>query len=411
MFVFFICIFALIATCGHAINENLFGFPVFYYVLGTLLISYIYIIITKGKELFIDAAGKCLILFEIWGLFYVVLSLAGMNRIPALDLYYDPSYIPRHAVYFFVLPAMLLFREDIYVKGIDWFLNHYGEFFFWILLAGHMIYCQQLLLTVHAQALLCWLSLRVETKSARRRWIRIAVLVLLPMPDGGESTILILRALFLLACIVRKPWRRVMIKIIAVGLAIIIVACLTLPLFVDSTIIPDYNTAWRMRIWKEELSILARTFFLGVGYGTSYVTETYISESFTRMEWQFAADAEHTQTERAFVTGPHNSFVSVAMRTGIIGIILFIFFLILLFCSLIKYPVLPSKAACYGLFAAVIIISFNVGLENPGYLCTFVFLVGSSMQEAKRLKKVSDISPVFDEKLNTGTMSECVLVD
>lgn len=411
MFVFFICVFALIATCGHAINENLFGVPVFYYVLGTLLISYLYILITKGKELSIDAAGKCLILFEVWGLLYVGLSPVGMNKSFNLDLYFDPSYIPRHAVYFFVLPAMLLFREDIYVKGKDWFLNHYGEAFFWILLAGHMIYCQQLLLTVHAQALLCWLSFRVETKSAWRRWARITALVLLPMSDGGESTMLILRALFLLVCIVRKPQWRVMVKIIAFGLAIIIIACLTLPLVMDSTIIPDYNTAWRLRIWKEELSILAKTFFCGVGYGTSYVTDTYISESFERMEWQFAANSEHAQRERAFVTGPHNSFVSVAMRTGIVGIILFILFLVLLFFSLIKYPVLPSKAACFGLFAAVIIILFNVGLENPGYLCTFVFLVGSCMQEAKRLKKVSSMASVYDEKQCVGTMRECALID
>ena len=53
----------------------------------------------------------------------------------------------------------------------------------------------------------------------------------------------------------------------------------------------------------------------------------------------------------------------------------------------------------------------NVGLENPGYLCTFVFLVGSSLQEARRLKKVSGMSSAFEEKKNAGMMRECALAD
>lgn len=88
-----------------------------------------------------------------------------------------------------------------------------------------------------------------------------------------------------------------------------------------------------------------------------------------------------------FVTAPHNSFMSLTMRTGIVGLFLFLGYLVMLFLDLVKYKrVPPSRSAAFALFAGSLIISFNVGLENPGYLLTFVFCIGMCAREGKKLK-------------------------
>lgn len=63
------------------------------------------------------------------GFIVCVAFLTGVNRIFQADLAYDDSFIPRQAVYLFVLPAVLLFREDFYMKGMERFLRKFGEIY------------------------------------------------------------------------------------------------------------------------------------------------------------------------------------------------------------------------------------------------------------------------------------------
>ena len=386
MFALLLCIPAIIVTSGSYVAGKYFGIEIVYWILGLLLVSYGYYLVKKQDALSLGLAEKSLLVFTGWGLLYVMLSLTKVNQLMQADLAYDLSFLPRQAVYFFVLPAAILFREERYMKWMERFLKKYGEILFWILYAGHMLYFKSNTLLVIPQLLLCWLSLKLDSYEKRFTCFRLIALMLAPLPDYGELSILIMRAIFLVICIVPKRTTRVMMRLMAVGILVMVIACLALPQIIGPGDAPDGNSAWRLIIWKEEESILANTNFLGAGYGTSYPSKTYVSGVYEREEWQYMAQNGYTAYERMFVTAPHNSFISLTMRTGIIGLFLFLTYLILLFWNLARHKAPPPKSACFALFAGVVLILFNVGLESPGYLLVFVFCIGICSWEGKRLE-------------------------
>lgn len=386
MFAVLLCIPAILVTSGSYAGATWFGIPVIYVLLGTLFVSYACCFAMKWEALSLRSAEKCLLALVGWGLIYVVLSFLKVNRVFDADLAYETSYIPRQAVYFAVFPAAILFRENLYLKNVERFLKRYGEILFWVLYIYHMYYFQDFTLTVIAQILLCWLSLHLETNQRWRRWLRIIALVALPLPDYGELTILIVRAIFLAICVVPKQWSRTMLCLMAVVVFAVVVTCFILPQVTGEGTFSDASMTWRMRIWKEEETILKNTHFIGAGYGTSYPSQTYAKEAVARFEGQYRAEGGYTEYERMFVTAPHNSFMALTMRTGIIGLVLFLSYLILLFRNLVRHKPLPPKSACFALFAGIILILFNVGLESPGYLLTFVFCIGVCARAGKKLE-------------------------
>ena len=386
MFALLLCIPAIIITSGSYVTGNFFGITIVYWILGLLLVSYGYYLFKRQDALSMGSAEKSLLIFTGWGLFYVLLSLTKVNQLMQADLAYDLSFLPRQAVYFFVLPAAILFREERYMKWPERFVKKYGEILFWVLFAGHMLYFKSNTLLVIPQLLLCWLSLKLDTYHRGFRWIRIAALMLAPLPDYGELSILIMRGIFFVICVIPRRLTRIMMRLMAVGMLVVIVTCLILPQVIGPGDAPDGNSAWRLIIWKEEETILANTNYLGAGYGTSYPSKTYLQGVNEREEWQYMAQNGYTQYERMFVTAPHNSFISLTMRTGIIGLLLFLVYLGLLFWNLVRHKGLPPKSACFALFAGVVLILFNVGLESPGYLLAFVFCLGMCSWEGKKLE-------------------------
>ena len=391
MIAFLLCILAIAVTGGGFASGVYYGVTIIYLILATLFASYAYTFAKKRESLSLGSAEKCLIVFEVWGLLYVLLSFAGVNQIFNADLAYEKSYIPRQAVYFFVFPAAILFREDMYMKGIDRFLKKYGEILFWVLYTAQILYFNEVMLTVMTQALLCWLSLKLDTNQRWRRWIRIIALMITPMYAYGESTILILRIIFIVICIIPQRSSRVLLRLMAAVMLLVVIGCFVLPQVINEKDVSDDSVSWRLRIWKEEEKILSNTHYIGAGYGTSYPSKTYAREAVLRKEGQYRAEDGYTEYERMFVTAPHNSFMSLTMRTGVIGLLLFLLYLGLLFRNLVRHKALPPKSGCYALFAGVAMIVFNVGLENPGYLLTFVFCIGMSAWEGKKLEQSSDL--------------------
>ena len=139
-----------------------------------------------------------------------------------------------------------------------------------------------------------------------------------------------------------------------------------------------------MNYWIDELQNLQNTFGFGVGYGTSYP-----SKSFAAIPGYFYAYNPEGMVNNAFVRACHNSFVAVAMRTGIIGVTALLLFVVLMLWEMLRYQALPSRAAFFALLGAVICIAFNVGLESPNYLFSFVFCLGECNQEVWRIRRES----------------------
>ena len=183
-------------------------------------------------------------------------------------------------------------------------------------------------------------------------------------------------------------WKRQAIKWASfVLLAVVILVSFAAPILItDTSWISDVNTLWRMNYWIDELQNLRNTYGLGVGYGTSYP-----SVAFAETFGYFYATSRAGIINNTFVRACHNSFVAVAMRTGILGVTALLLFIVLMLWEMLRYKVLPTKAAFFALFGAVVCIAFNVGLESPNYLFSFVFCFGECNQEVHRVRKESRV--------------------
>lgn len=379
MFAFQICVAGIIATGGALVIQTSYRDAVVYGVIGCLCLSYFFFFCIRKKDLPLNSAEKCLLCFVAIGLLYVLLSFFGVNQqFQNLDLYFDKGFIPRQAVYFLFFPAIILFQDDFYTKGKDYLLSHYGEFLFWALFL-YEFFTNVKTVQLVTNFLLGWLALRIKSPQVWRRWLMYAAVLLAPMPRDGTSTMLVLRMIFLATVLIPRVSNRILLRWMTIGvLLVIIVVSIVAPMVLsDTSFISDFNTRWRLDYWQDEMNNLEKTYGLGVGYGTSYPSKT------------FGKTNLKLKAEEMFVVACHNSFVAVAMRTGVFGIGALLLFLFLMLWEMTKYSILAHKSAFFALMGAAVVIAFNVGLESPSYLFCFIFCLGECNQEVWRIRRES----------------------
>ena len=389
MFAFFISVIGIVITGGSLVNESPLRDVFVYGTMGCLCISYFYFFCVRNRYLVLNSAEKSLFFFLFFALLHVLLSYLGVHqKFSDLKVYFDKSFIPRQAFYLLLLPAIILFQDGFYTKGKEYIIKHYGEIFFWCLFLISFLSLNNSLY-VTTQLILCWLALRIKSPQRWRNWLRYAALIFAPLPKDGTFSLLILRFLFALFAVIPSGCKRVTLKWMTIALLIVIIAVSFIaPILITNTsFIPDRNTRWRMNYWIDEMKNLGNTYGLGVGYGTSYP-----SIDFAAVTKDFYAKGQYSKVQRTFVLASHNSFVSVAMRTGVFGVGAFLLFIILLLWEMLKYRFLPSSAAFFALFGAITCIAFNVGLESPNYLFSFIFCIGECNQEIHRIRKMSRVS-------------------
>lgn len=385
----FALIFSLI---GIALLESNFpkirlaGIPIIYIIIICLLVSYLrFFIVMKGK-IRLDKIEKSLLVFVLFGLIYTGISFLGINKFVASeDLYLMRSYIPRQAYYLFILPSVILFQDDFYIKGIDHFLLKYWKYFFWIIYFLQFIILKHFIISLSAEMILCWLLLYYEGNLSHKNTLMYIVLLITPPSGGGASTQMIIRMIFLLIVLFHYKWKKKLYDRLTIAVGSIIIATFILPLFVNKIVVfGDANAVWRLQYWHDELSQLSKSFFIGVGYGTSYASKEFVGNSLNIVGGPFGASNGYSTLDKLFVTGSHNSFIAVSFRLGIIGISLFFSFIININYSLKNSKRLLSPSTYLGFYSSIILISFNVGLESPAYLCIFVFMMGRCVLEIKK---------------------------
>jgi len=389
---------------GDFVKLTILHIPLIYIVMAGLLVSYMRFVFIKNGRLALSRGEKGLIVFVFYGLLMAVLSFIGVNRfLVNSGLFISKSYIPRQAYYLFILPACILFKDTYYTTKFDEIIKKFGTWIFWACFVFVMWHNHAL--HVSAQIVLCWLSLYMGKTNKRNnktklgKWhciLRSAVLFLSPLPADGTSTAIIIRMMFLLVLFFHKKRKRTMLKVLY--LAVIGLLCFSffLPLLFPNGVGfgGDNNIIWRIRYWEDELISTARSGFLGVGYGTTYATNDFINFS---LDWSegggpFGADEWTTSTDKAFVTGSHNSFISLTFRLGLIGIVSFLVFLFEMYKRINLYVKFVSPATYFMFFASIFLIGFNVGLESPYYLLIFVFAMGKCVQETRGYSHSIDIS-------------------
>ena len=141
----------------------------------------------------------------------------------------------------------------------------------------------------------------------------------------------------------------------------------------------DANSLWRLRVWINEVDTLAQTYFTGVGFGSSYVTEDIV---YMVDNSNMYMDSDGSIETGLFVVANHSSLVNMFYRMGLIGGALFIAMNI----QLVKIVVRSyrdgnkrQKALLWRLFAVwvyeTIIIFLNPGLEMMQFAISYLLSV------------------------------------
>lgn len=372
--------FAFIAIFDNSFFKLKIGpVAVMYVVMAATAVYYLWAIYTFTKRRKrLDRGASIILGLCFFGVLMAAISFTGILSGPiGNEVFVDYSYIPRQAYYLYFFPliavAPLLWTPG---KGYQFFRRH-------AILCGFFLYvCKVLVggsfaLSVPITLALGACLLAPLGKRTLSHYALLLVLVFSPIATGGEFTQIIIRAIavgyFIAGAMKEKVGR-------ACWIALLCVVCGSLAAGLVLAYVPldlDANSAWRLNYWADEMSLLVKTYGLGSGYGTSYASLDFLySNGFGAAGGPFAATAEYTPLERAFLTGCHNSFISLAYRLGVIGIVLLMLFLADTQKNMNRDGSCPLFVR-HLFFASLFIIAFNVGLESPGYC--FCFLIGAAL--------------------------------
>ncbi len=128
----------------------------------------------------------------------------------------------------------------------------------------------------------------------------------------------------------------------------------------------DVNSTWRLVVWMNEVRTLIRTQFMGVGFGTAYVTIDILQQT---DNINMYLKTENGFSEGIFIIANHNSILNTFYRMGIIGGLVFLFINLSLFSWFLKVnqASLPERMKRYLWWAmANYVFNFVIMALNPG---------------------------------------------
>lgn len=359
------------------------GIELIYICILAMLLYYVYEAVIK-RRLKIQGYEGLLFAFIVYGVIRAGCSMLGVTDFLVSDkLLIDTRFLPRQAFYLALMPVAFLTLDSPEKHVIYDFVKKHHSYLSWGVVLVNVIWDKGMSLWIPELFVLCFLTL-LNDKKTPSDWLMAVLIVFCPVLAGGEMTNLLIRIVFLTFFIFGKKSKFALWGM-AAGIWLCIGLCFILPLMLpELESMLDANSLWRACYWADELNMVAKSSFLGVGFGTSYASADFLNP-FTYQPWgdgdPFVATAQYTIYDKVFVTGPHNSFVSVAFRLGIIGIVLFVLYLIALQIKQLKSIQSISVGSLYLSCSSLIIIALNVGLENPGYLLMFLFAVYCSSYE------------------------------
>ena len=363
------------------VKTVILGIEAVYWCMAIMALAYLRYLYKNRRDIkgiLKDSTVRWLIAFEICGAVMVAISFLGFNdALAGPDLIVDRSFIPRHAIYLYFMPAVIVMAEPEYRQLMDKFLSKCSIPLFWVIYLYTVVLTRSWSLNVPQIFVLALLHLYNPPKKTVVNWLMFIAVILAPVATGGEMTNLMVRALYAGYFVFGKK-KKQLTGIIAAGVVVCLTAVFVVPFFADKiTPFLDANSAWRIRFWNDELVQLVQSKGLGVGFGTSYATKAFVGN-----QWAIPGSPynplfrHHTKEYLMMATGPHNSLISVAFRMGIAGIVTLLGLLVNIFRGMWKNIEQVPIFRLFVFFAAIAIISVNVGLESPGYMMIFMLAMG-----------------------------------
>lgn len=374
MNIIFLTVIGIAAFGNNFVQLDILGVPIFYIVIMLSIITILVNICMKAKydnQLFeLQKSEIILLCFVLYALFRVVFSYLGAtNFLISENLSINAGYILRQAYYllFFTLLVTIDGRDKpIYMLKV---LKKYGYFIFFLIYIVSIIRSKSFALNVATTFFLGFLSILL----ASERFPLTGLIILLsPLPDGGTLTTIFIKVLYFL-CVVRRLDKMRVNNLLKKFFCVFIPACFILPMIFNLLFkYFDSNSIWRLEYWYDEINELKNSYFMGVGYGTSYASSNFVTLSSSYTNRPFASNETYSFYDNIFVVGPHNSIIAVTFRLGILGCILLLMYLIEKGKN-IAHDNEVDACKLFLFFSSVFIITVNVGFESPLYLMIFIF--------------------------------------
>ena len=367
---YFILIFWFIsAIFGNAFLQFKLGplNPFYIFSFFAMLYSiYVYINSAKMKKKFLDNKFLWLLItFFVLNLFYVIISLLNFNSIFNLDILYDRNYVFRQGYQIFILAIGIMCYNAFNKQKIK---ISFLRFLLLSSLVMKFVYNDGIIM--HGLFLFLISRLFYEDKE-KYKIIYLFVIIIstirLLIGDAMMTYLAIyfLTSVFLLYDFVNKKIQLKNVKSIVLFFVVpfvILLGIIVVPKLINS----DANTNWRFIYWLDELATLSKTYFIGVGYGTSYCTPNFLN---VVNNANMFLDNYPTSI---FVTTQHSSFINVFYRMGLIGGLLFTIILLYPFILHKKF-FKRSKAAFLLYYCSLFTVIVNPGLESPRFMLFYVF--------------------------------------
>lgn len=133
----------------------------------------------------------------------------------------------------------------------------------------------------------------------------------------------------------------------------------------------DNNLTVRLILIRDAVAGLVQSHFIGVGFGTESITNTYL---------QFGIDQFQSDKDAGVIhLAVHNSFLTIAFRLGLVGLLILLYFLMQTFRKIDTSQAESDTQAKCALFLAFFVVTFtNPALESHIYIygvCLYLSMI------------------------------------
>ncbi|MGB9499920.1 MAG: hypothetical protein ACKVE4_09260 [Dissulfuribacterales bacterium] len=354
--------------------------PFIRYFGGALFIAFLVIeiayLISIRKNIFYPS----LTAFTLLGFLYIVLSYA--NLLPsAWTHYFISSAIPQQS------SCIIAFYPTILAARRQWqfiFSRTNPNKYLWPLFIAGCVIAPLLSAYSGGHVVSCYVSSNnamafsfiailyyLASGGKKRRVIGAFGLLFLSLLLGGNAQIKMIGIVVFILLLTPCP-RFVLVcavcSIISVFVVILVI------LFYNEIIFDiwdfDPNTGVRFLFSKDALSALVSSAGLGVGFGKEAIVNYYPMINHTHVNLA-------TKGFYSFVmTSIHNSFIAVFYRLGIIGGILFSWFIFIVSFPCRFKQIRDTRLACSIFFITFLTLFVNVAFESPTYIVGMGYMIG-----------------------------------
>ena len=371
---------------GSFVKYSIAGINITYLIMGLTVIYYIKYfcfdirnnkneLILYDKKRIIDKTRFAVLFFSVYGLLRLVLSYFNITDILVSDrLLIDNKYVFRQGYYLLLFPLLFVVSDYKQCDKIKESVANVRYLLFFLIYLLSIIINGHFSINVPTTFVLAYLGLVRRNRNPFEIFMLILI-VFTPISTGGEMTNMLIRAIYVVCYFTENERINDLYKYLRVTIFTFIILCFILPFFYNwFKGIFDANSFWRLNYWYDELNELRKSYYLGVGYGTSFASRDFVAGNI--YSGPFAADSQYTSIEKMFVVGSHNSIISTTFRLGIIGGGILLFYLNSL-AKKLEYIAKNNKEDsllyCFLIYSTLIIVSTNVGFETPYYFLIFMF--------------------------------------